>query len=139
MPKDVMYFTGNVCVLGEILTANCVSPFPNLFEFTSKSHGNSFIHSGDTSMLVLFAFAERVSAIIATLVTWWSGTPNALYGNRFEGAQFDTQNIVPVAWDMLEEDLEKERFFALARRTYWDSKVGSTRALMQTLIGKLDF
>jgi hypothetical protein len=43
-------------------------------------------------------------------------------------------------FDMLEEDLDKERFFALARRTYWDSPDGSPRrALMQTLIGKLDF
>jgi len=38
------------------------------------------------------------SAAVAALVTWWSGTPNALYGNRFEGAQFDTQNIAPVAY-----------------------------------------
>ncbi len=43
-------------------------------------------------------------------------------------------------FDMLEEDLDKERFFALARRTYWESDEGSTRrALMQTLITKLDF
>jgi hypothetical protein len=43
-------------------------------------------------------------------------------------------------FDMLEEDLDKERFFALARRTYWASPEGSaTRELMQTLIGKLDF
>jgi hypothetical protein len=41
---------------------------------------------------------------------------------------------------MLEEDLDKERFFSLARRTYWESAEGSaTRDLMQTLIGKLDF
>jgi len=40
----------------------------------------------------------------------------------------------------LEEDLDKERFFALVRRTYWDAPEGSpTRDLMQTLIGKLDF
>jgi HEAT repeat protein len=43
-------------------------------------------------------------------------------------------------FDMLEEDLDKERFFAFARRSYWDAAEGSpTRALMQTLIGKLDF
>jgi hypothetical protein len=38
------------------------------------------------------------SVAVSALVTWWSGTPNALYGNRFEGAQFDTQNIAPVAF-----------------------------------------
>jgi HEAT repeat protein len=43
-------------------------------------------------------------------------------------------------FDMLEEDLDKERFFALVRRTYWESPVGSPRrAVMQTLIGTLDF
>jgi HEAT repeat protein len=48
--------------------------------------------------------------------------------------------LVGEGFDMLEEDLDKERFFALVRRTYWDSKEGSpSRDLMQTLIGKLDF
>jgi hypothetical protein len=48
--------------------------------------------------------------------------------------------LVGEGFDMLEEDLDKERFFALARRTYWESKEGSpTRELMQTLIGRLDF
>jgi hypothetical protein len=38
------------------------------------------------------------SAAVSALVTWWSGTPNALDGNRFQGAQFDTQNVAPVAF-----------------------------------------
>jgi HEAT repeat protein len=43
-------------------------------------------------------------------------------------------------FDMLEEDLDKERFFAFARRTFWESPESSPRrALMQNLIGKLDF
>jgi HEAT repeat protein len=48
--------------------------------------------------------------------------------------------LLAEGFDMLEEDLDKERFFALARRTYWESPDNSARrALMQTLIGKLDF
>lgn len=48
--------------------------------------------------------------------------------------------LLAEGFDMLQEDLEKERFFAFARRTYWASSEGSpTRDLMQTLIGKLDF
>jgi hypothetical protein len=39
-----------------------------------------------------------VSGVLTALVTWWSNTPNAYYGNRFEGAEFDTQNIVPIAF-----------------------------------------
>ena len=49
-------------------------------------------------------------------------------------------DLVAEGFDMLEEDLDKEAFFAFARRTYWASPDGSpTRELMQTLIGKLDF
>ena len=48
--------------------------------------------------------------------------------------------LIAEGFDMLEEDLDKERFFALVRRTYWASKQGSpTQDLMQTLIGNLDF
>lgn len=48
--------------------------------------------------------------------------------------------LMAEGFDMLEEDLDKERFFMLARRTFWDAPAGSPRrALMQTLIGKLDF
>jgi len=48
--------------------------------------------------------------------------------------------LIAEGFDMLEEDFEKERFFAFARRTYWESPEASPRrALMQTLIGKLDF
>ena len=48
--------------------------------------------------------------------------------------------LVAEGFDMLEEDLEKERFYAFVRRTYWESTdAAPNRALMQTLIGKLDF
>ena len=49
-------------------------------------------------------------------------------------------DLIAEGFDMLEEDLDKERFFATVRRTYWDSPDGSpSRQLTQTLIGKLDF
>jgi len=48
--------------------------------------------------------------------------------------------LLAEGFDMLEEDLDKERFFAVARRTYWESDGASPRrVLMQTLIGTLDF
>jgi hypothetical protein len=48
--------------------------------------------------------------------------------------------LMAEGFDMLEEDLDKERFFAFARRSYWDSPQASPRrTLMQTIIGKLDF
>lgn len=52
----------------------------------------------------------------------------------------DALALLAEGFEMLEEDLEKERFFAFTRRTYWASAEGApTRDLMQTLIGKLDF
>lgn len=49
-------------------------------------------------------------------------------------------DLLADGFDMLEEDLDKETFFAFVRRTYWASPAGSPdRDLMQTLIGKLDF
>jgi len=58
-------------------------------------------------------------------------------------AHADRENAIVLlgeGFDMLEEDLDKERFFASVRRAYWDSPESSPRrALMQTLIDKLDF
>ena len=49
-------------------------------------------------------------------------------------------DLLAEGFDMLEEDLDKERFFGATRRAYWDSPEGSpSRQLMQTVIGKLDF
>jgi HEAT repeat protein len=49
-------------------------------------------------------------------------------------------DLLAEGFDELEEDLDKEAFFATARRRYWDAAEGSpTRELMQMLIGKLDF
>jgi HEAT repeat protein len=49
-------------------------------------------------------------------------------------------SLLAEGFDMLEEDLEEERFFAAVRRTYWAAPDQSpTRALCEYLIGKLDF
>jgi HEAT repeat protein len=49
-------------------------------------------------------------------------------------------DLLSEGFDMLEEDLDKERFFAFIRHSYWESpETSPKRALMQTLIGKLDF
>jgi HEAT repeat protein len=59
------------------------------------------------------------------------------------GAHPDRGNAIALmgeGFDMLEEDLAKERFFATIRHDYWAAPEGSpARDLMQTLIGKLDF
>lgn len=49
-------------------------------------------------------------------------------------------SLLAEGFDMLEEDLAKERFFAATRHAYWDAPEGSpARQLTQTLIQKLDF
>jgi HEAT repeat protein len=54
--------------------------------------------------------------------------------------QADAMSLLAEGFDMLEEDFDKEQFFALARKTYWSAPDGSpTRSLMETLIGSLDF
>jgi HEAT repeat protein len=51
-----------------------------------------------------------------------------------------TVPLIAEGFDMLEEDLEEERFFALVRRSYWAAADRSpTRALCEYLITKLDF
>ena len=48
--------------------------------------------------------------------------------------------LVAEAFDMLEEDLEEERFFVTVRREYWAAPDGSPiRKLCELLINKLDF
>lgn len=48
--------------------------------------------------------------------------------------------LVAEAFDMLEEDLEEERFFVAVRKAYWAAADGSpTRKLCESLINKLDF
>jgi HEAT repeats len=54
--------------------------------------------------------------------------------------QGGAMGILAEAFDMLEEDLEEERFFVSVRRTYWSAADGSpTRKLCELLITKLDF
>lgn len=49
-------------------------------------------------------------------------------------------SLIGEGFDMLEEDLEEERFFATVRRTYWSAPAGSAmRALCEQLITALNF
>jgi HEAT repeat protein len=77
--------------------------------------------------LAVGAIALRNSSLVLTLL---ENHPN----------QAGAIELLAEGFDMLEEDLDKERFFALVRRTYWSStERSSTRDLMQTLIAKLEF
>jgi len=48
--------------------------------------------------------------------------------------------LIAESLDMLEEDADEARFFAMLRRAYWSAPEGSaTRRVSQALIEKLDF
>lgn len=53
-----------------------------------------------SKVTAVVAGSVLLTAAVTALVTWWSGTPNSLGGDRFEGAQFDTQNLVPIAFTL---------------------------------------
>ncbi len=57
-------------------------------------------HWVKAKLAVLLAATAVASAALTAVVTWWSGTPNALDGQRFDPAHFETQGIVPVAYSL---------------------------------------
>jgi HEAT repeat protein len=67
-------------------------------------------------------------------------TPLMLKTLEARADQAAAVGILAEAFDMLEEDLEEERFFVAVRRAYWAAPDGSpTRRLSEQLITKLDF
>ena len=81
--------------LGAILVARETEHATNVLVWSQSVTRRRWM-AAKVAMALLATMA--LSATVAALVTWWSGTPNALYGNRFEGAQFDTQNVAPIAF-----------------------------------------
>lgn len=147
-----------ICLLG----VNCESHVPYLVDvlkFADKNQGFQELVRGAAAGLGALAVAGHAEAAQALIDV---GVPSkdplrapvalafatvALRNTPLTMKLFEQMQdrdgaltLLAEGFDMLEEDLEKERFFALARRTYWESPAGSPRrALMQTLIGKLDF
>lgn len=67
-------------------------------------------------------------------------TPLMLNALESRSDQSGAVGILAEAFDMLEEDLEEERFFVAVRKAYWAAPDASpTRKLCEQLITKLDF
>jgi HEAT repeat protein len=147
-----------ICLLG----VNCESHVGYLVEvlkFADKNEGFQELLRGAASGLGTLAIsghaeaAEALAAIgipskdptrapvaLALATIALRNTPTMLTQIEKAPDRDGTLALLAEGFDMLEEDLDKERFFALARRTYWESPATSPRrALMQTIIGKLDF
>jgi hypothetical protein len=81
--------------VGATLFSREVEHATNVLVWTQSITRREWVRSKVSAAL---AAAVVTSAAISALVTWWSGTPNALNGDRFQGTQFDTQNITPIAY-----------------------------------------
>ena len=147
-----------ICLLG----INCESHVGYLVEalkFSDKNEGFQELLRGAASGLGALAVSGRIEAAqalvdlgipakdptrapialaLATLALRNTPLTMTLVGSL---ANRDAAlSLLAEGFDMLEEDLDKERFFVFARRSYWESPESSPRrALMQTVIGKLDF
>jgi HEAT repeat protein len=148
----------SICLLG----VNCESHENYLAEtlkFSDQNLGFQELLRGAASGLGALGVSGRASAVkalfdvgipsqdptrapvaLAIGMVALRNTPLMLSTLETHPRRNDAIALVGEGFDMLEEDLDKERFFALIRRNYWASAEGSpTRELMQTLIGKLDF
>jgi HEAT repeat protein len=150
-----------ICLLG----VNCGSHEGYLIDtlkFSDKNAGFQELLRGAAAGLGALAVAGRVEAAealvqigipsrdptrapvaLALATTALRNTPLMLKLLESPARAADREQAIALlaeGFDMLEEDLDKERFFVLVRRTYWDSPASSPRrGLMQTLIGTLDF
>jgi HEAT repeat protein len=147
-----------ICLLG----VNCeshVGYLVDVLKFADKNEGFQELLRGAASGLGALAVAghaeaaqalatvgipsrdpTRAPVALALATVALRNTPQMMSLLEKTADRDGTLALVADGFDMLEEDLDKERFFAFARRTYWESTDGSPRrALMQTLIGKLDF
>jgi len=152
------FVAAGICLLG----TNCGSHETFLvqtLQFADQNVGFQELLRGAASGLGALAISGRESAAqalfevgipsrdparapisLALAAVALRNTPLMLALLKVAPGRADAIALMAEGFDMLEEDLDKERFFALVRRTYWESPEGSTdRQLMQTLIGKLDF
>jgi disulfide bond formation protein DsbB len=79
--------------LGAPLIAREVEQSTNVLVWTQSVPRRVWLRR---KIAVALGGALVLASIVTVLVTWWSRTPNSLFGNRFEGAEFLTQGALPV-------------------------------------------
>jgi HEAT repeat protein len=149
-----------ICLLG----VNCASHENYLIEtlkFTDRNLGFQELLRGAAAGLGALAIAgghdqaidellivgvparddtTRAPVALALAAIALRNTPVMLSSLARQGNRDAAIGLIAEGFDGLEEDLDKETFFAATRRQYWAAPEGSpARQLMQTLIGKLDF
>jgi hypothetical protein len=152
------FIAASICLLG----VNCGSHESYLVEtlkFSDQTIGYQELLRGAAAGLAALGVAGRDTAVhslldvgipsrdptrapvaLALATVALRNVPLMLASLKASRSQADAISLVAEGFDMLEEDFDKERFFAEVRRAYWDSPEGSSdRQFLQTLIGKLDF
>jgi HEAT repeat protein len=120
--------------------------FQELLRGAAAGLGALGVSGRETAVTALFDVGipsrdpTRAPVALAAATVALRNTPLMLSILKAAPKQAEAIALMAEGFDMLEEDLDKERFFALVRRTYWEAPENSPdRRLMQTLIGKLDF
>jgi len=120
--------------------------YQDLLRGAAAGLGNIARQGNDEALRILFEVGipsqdpVRAPVTLALGLVALRNTPLMLKTLQARPDQDAAVGIVAEAFDMLEEDLEEERFFVAVRKAYWAAPDGSpTRKLCELLINKLDF
>ena len=120
--------------------------YQDLLRGAAAGLGNIARQGNEVTLGILFRVGipsqdpVRAPVTLALGLVALRNTPLMLKSLESHPDQAGAVGILAEAFDMLEEDLEEERFFVAVRRTYWAAADGSaTRKLCELLINKLDF
>ena len=120
--------------------------YQDLLRGAASGLGNIARQGNEDALRILFDVGipsqdpVRAPVTLAIGLVALRNTPLMLKTLQARPDQAGAVGIVAEAFDMLEEDLEEERFFVAVRKAYWAAPDGSpTRKLCEALINKLDF
>lgn len=120
--------------------------FQDLLRGAAAGLGSIAVQGNADALRILFDVGipsedpVRAPVTLALGLVALRNTPMMLKTLEGRSDQAGAIGILAEAFDMLEEDLEEERFFVAVRRTYWAAPDSSpTRKMCEQLITKLDF
>jgi HEAT repeat protein len=139
--------TAHVGYLHKTLTfADTYPGYQELLRGAAAGLGNIARQGNDEALKILFDVGipsqdpVRAPVTLAIGLVALRNTPLLLKTLQARPDQDAAIGMVAESFDMLEEDLEEERFFVHIRQAYWAAPDGSpTRKLCEQLITKLDF
>lgn len=82
-------------VFGGVLVAREIEQSTHVLVWTQSVSRRRWLVS---KAAIALGATVLVATVLTAVVTWWSGTPNSLYQDRFDPLKFDTQNLMPVAF-----------------------------------------